>query len=170
MGHVPITVAFPENTCSVPLMKYLMVSVLILAALGAGFYLGFDNGWEGAMSEMSAPRSDDGQKTQPQTPTFEWEFQKIAETEYGTPITRVILKANGKSHYIGLYDLSCNVETGGTLDPNQLSRVICWWGGGGYELGIFLEDGAYVVKRGTVDEGSAEVAGFRGDFQTLLTL
>lgn len=90
----------------------------------------------------------------------------------GIPQTRVSLFYNGTINNLGVFEGSCAaLEDGGqALLPNEQSGVLCWYAGGGIEIGVFLEDTVLVVKKGFVDEGTAESEGFRGNFSDLLTL
>lgn len=87
----------------------------------------------------------------------------------GMPKTQVGLIANGKEHDIGTFGGSCKQQVSDPL-PNEKEKVVCWFAGGGQEIGLFDEGGRTVVKVGDVDEGSAETEGFRGNFHTELTL
>ena len=57
-----------------------------------------------------------------------------------------------------------------SLYESEKTGVICWWAGGGSDIGIFEEGGKLVLKVGSLDEGSAEIPGFRGNFQTIATI
>lgn len=87
----------------------------------------------------------------------------------GAPRTAVTVRIAGREHEVGTYQGSCALRQDDLL-PGEKSAVLCWFAGGGTELGVFEEDGGLVVKAGTVDEGSAEEAGFRGDFRTVVRL
>lgn len=95
-----------------------------------------------------------------------------AFNEFGAPLTMVALRVNGEQRAIGVYDGSCAVieESQWQLMENEVSGVICWFAGGGKEIGVFREGEQFVVKEGDVDEGSAETEGFRGNFKALIAL
>lgn len=105
---------------------------------------------------------------------FSWELSKLAEdpTMPEVPRTGVLLQVGNERHPLGIFEGSCFViaESSWTFLPGELSGVICWWAGGGSEVGVFEENGALVVRQGVLDEGTAETAGFRGDFKTILVL
>lgn len=106
--------------------------------------------------DMASPAATDG--------AYQWHF-----TEWGTdekPQTRVVLVADGKSHTIGTYDGSCAVQEGDYLQYEK-SKVVCWYAGGGHEIGVFEEPGQVVVRVGDVDEGASGTEGFRGNFTLL---
>jgi len=104
--------------------------------------------------------------------TYDWEFKDLGEDSTGMPTTEVTLTSNGTIYRLGTYSGSCAVIEGSSwsLQTGEKSGVICWWAGGGEELGVFEENGALVVKKGQLDEGNAETPGFRGNFQTLVEL
>lgn len=106
-----------------------------------------------SMHDTAAPAVSDG--------SYQWRF-----TEWGTdekPQTRVVLVSGGKSYTIGTYDGSCAVQDGDYLEYEK-SKVVCWFAGGGHEIGVFEEPGQVVVRVGDVDEGASGVEGFRGNF------
>ena len=100
-----------------------------------------------------------------------WKFTTLKEIG-GVPRTAVTVVQNGISRPVGEYDGSCFVieNSEWALLQNEESGVICWFAGGGSEIGIFKEGSARVVKEGVVDEGSAEEPGVRGGFKTLFSL
>lgn len=52
------------------------------------------------------------------------------------------------------------------LLAGELSATQCWFAGGGDKIGVFAhEDGGVDIMVGTLDEGSADIAPFRGDFE-----
>lgn len=104
---------------------------------------------------------------------FTWSFQNVGtEEDTGAPMTAVTLRADGAPYSVGTYQGDCSVIEGTSweLQDNELSGVICWFAGGGTEIGVFREDGELVVKKGELDEGSAETPGVRGNFQALIEL
>lgn len=101
---------------------------------------------------------------------YTWEFLQEGEDEsLSAPLTRVTLVSGGERYDAGLYLGTCapveNLPSG--LLAGEKTGVLCWFAGGGSEIGLFEEAGRTVVKVGSVDEGSAEISGFRGDFRTL---
>lgn len=136
-------------------IRTLIGVVAAVAVVAGGFY--FFGGQ--AMSPTLSPQN-------PQS--FDWTFRELPEQE-GIPQTEVSL--NGR--VVGTYQGSCaEIEgSGWTLVAGEQSGVICWFAGGGKEIGVFaVESGGFEVMEGDLDEGSAEVAGMRGNFRILYTI
>ena len=93
---------------------------------------------------------------------YQWRFVEWGQGEE-RPQTQVTLVTGDKSHTIGTYDGSCAVMEGDYLEY-EVSRVVCWFAGGGHEVGVFEEPGQVVVRVGEVDEGASGIPGFRGNF------
>lgn len=102
-------------------------------------------------------------------PEHSWEFLQIEEQADGIPRVSVQLWVQDKPRTVGTFEGSCATSYEDLL-PGETEKVVCWYAGGGTEIGLFSEGGRFVVKRGDVDEGSAEVPGFRGNFNTLFEL
>lgn len=98
---------------------------------------------------------------------YEWQFTDKSGAEQTK--TQVTLVAGGKSHVVGTYDGTCAEQTTDYL-PNEKAKVVCWFAGGGNEVGVFEQDGKTTVQVGDVDEGSQETPGFRGNFKVVETL
>ena len=142
--------------------------VLVLAAAG-GYWV-----YENKSNELIIIKQEGNSKNKQESPQdFKWTFTSAGEDEAsGAPLTRVTLQAGDKTHEIGTYQGSCSeikASSWGLVQDEQ-EGVICWWAGGGTELGVFQENGKLVVKKGAIEEGTAEGGGFRGDFKTLLEL
>jgi hypothetical protein len=105
------------------------------------------------------------------TPAFVWTFNKDESGD--VPMTSVSLQvSSGKKYLAGNYEGSCSEISNSSwpLLSGEKSGVICWWAGAGTELGIFEENNQLVVKKGILEEGDAETAGVRGNFQPLFKL
>lgn len=103
---------------------------------------------------------------------FEWKLTELPETGE-VPRTAIALTYRGSIFSAGEYEGNCFVieNSDWQLLEKELSGVICWWAGGGTEIGVFDEGGEYpVAKSGDVEEGSAEVQGFRGNFKEIFRL
>jgi hypothetical protein len=87
---------------------------------------------------------------------------KIGCPEGMSPCTPRIVKA-------GTFAGSCNVIEH-MQSENQLTGILCWFGGGGDEIGVFEENGAFVLKRGEVGESTPGAPAFRGNFTTITAL
>lgn len=113
----------------------------------------------------------------PPSLSYEWKLIEGAPDASGMPYTTVSLVVAGKSHDLGAQTGSCHeVKPGvpgifGELsDPSEVSRVQCWFAGGGVELGVFKEGVQTVIKSGLLDEGSSETGPTRGGWKTLLVI
>ena len=129
--------------------KKLLIGIVVLVVAGAAFFFAKNQKIEEATT----------------ADTYQWSFSL---GEIDMPRTWVKLTGNGKTYEAGRDDGTC--ATTKTTEANELSAVLCWWAGGGKEIGVFTEGGKQVIKVGDVDEGDAETAGFRGNFKTLLEL
>lgn len=132
--------------------KSILLTLSLIVAVGAG-YLFF---------------------TKDTVPTYAWNIAETEQDESGISRTTVSIVVNGRSQEIGTYTGSCYqvaVGEAGVLgeqaDENELSRVQCWFAGGGDEIGLFNENKKMVVKVGELSEGSEEEPAFRGNFQTV---
>lgn len=108
-------------------------------------------------------------------PAFSWSFKDAGTDEAsGVPHTEVTLVMNGTEYPAGTYEGSCSEIAGASssweLVAGEQTGVICWWAGGGTELGVFEENGRLVIKKGFLDEGGAETPGLRGNFELLFEL
>lgn len=164
---------------------WAVIAVLVVALAGMifFFYPHPANAPQGVACTMEAKICPDGTavgRTGPKcefvacpTPTFSWAFaDKGTDTKTGAPQTEVTLAMNGKSFPLGTYQGSCAEINGSSWKPvaGESAGVICWFAGGGIELGVFEDNGKLVVKKGMLDEGDAETAGTRGNFGILLPL
>ena len=102
------------------------------------------------------------------TAAYEWRFSEKGERD-GIPQTQVSLVAKGKVHVIGTYEGTCAQQEGDYLEY-EVSKAICWYAGGGHEVGVFEEPGQIVVRVGEVDEGTSGIEGFRGNFVLVKTI
>ncbi|MBP9817037.1 MAG: hypothetical protein KBD05_03355 [Candidatus Pacebacteria bacterium] len=99
-------------------------------------------------------------------------FDPAGADESGAPKTTVSVVWGGKSYDAGTYQGNCFsiADSAWELVPGEESGAICWWAGAGTEIGIFPDGNDLAVKRGYIEEGSAEVEGSRGSFTTLFLL
>lgn len=115
----------------------------------------------------------EGRSNQPAPPQLKWIFTSAGEdAASGAPFTKVTLQAGDKTHELGVYQGSCSEikDSSWGLLENEQEGAICWWAGGGTEIGIFKEGEKLIVKKGAIEEGTAEGGGFRGNFKTLVEL
>lgn len=106
---------------------------------------------------------------------WQWKFQPASEdAELGAPRTTVTLRNGETSYSIGTYLGSCvDVRASSwklAEDEGEIAGAVCWWAGGGQEIGVFSEEGKAVIKVGDIDEGDAENPGFRGNWRTLFEI
>lgn len=99
-----------------------------------------------------------------------WSFSTEEAEGMNPPQTEVTLKVPDESLVVGTFDGSCSLVAKEQFLTNQVSGVLCWFAGGGVELGVFNENGKTILKKGVVDEGGAEEEGFRGNFETIREL
>lgn len=105
--------------------------------------------------------------TEPVREEFTWTFEdRGVERTSGAPTTNVSLNISGVEIPLGIYVGNCFSVAGSAwqLLPNELSGAICYFAGGGKEIGVFEEAGKLVLKEGEIDEGDAETPGTRGNF------
>lgn len=146
------------------MFKYI-VGLVVIVALVAGAY------WY--MNRVPGISVDTAQN-QSAKMVFTWNITELGEhaAAPGVPRTGVTVTTGGKTYAVGEFDGSC-AEIDGTSWPlveGEKTGVICWWAGGGSEVGIFEEDGKMVIKVGYLEEGTAETEGFRGGYQAVATI
>lgn len=149
----------------------IVIGALVLIAAGLAYV--FMNGGAPVTSTTATTTPTatvDGKKPAHQ---FDWKFTAQPENA-GVPSTKVAVSVDGGAiHEVGTFDGSCFTILGSAWQfvQNEASGAICYFAGGGTEIGIFnLEDGSLSVQKGVVDEGSAEVPGTRGNFTELFKI
>lgn len=108
---------------------------------------------------------------QPVVEQFKWGFVDLGvNEEIHAPQTAVILTVAGVDVQLGTFTGNCFAIEGSSWEllPGELSGAICYWAGGGTEIGVFRENGQLVLKKGYVEEGGAEGGGGRGGFVPLV--
>jgi hypothetical protein len=122
----------------------ILVVVIVVGVLALTFYKG-DN----SEKELSWKLVDAGM-----------------EESISAPKTSVVLSVDGKDQEIGTYIGSCFdiADSSWALLENEKTGVICYWAGGGKEIGVFEENNKLIIKTGDLEEGSEETPGFRGNF------
>jgi hypothetical protein len=95
-----------------------------------------------------------------------------AFAESGAPLTTIAIRVDGTLRSVGTFEGSCSdmKTTAWKMDANEIAGVVCWFAGGGQEIGVFDENGDTSVKVGFLEEGTAEGPGYRGDFNTLFEI
>lgn len=97
-----------------------------------------------------------------------WTLEQVP-TDGDVPQTRVSLNDHNVNYPLGVYDGTCFLieESAWELLPDEETGVICYWAGGGVEIGIFNNNGVRTVEQGIIEEPSAESEGLRGEFLTI---
>jgi hypothetical protein len=149
-----------------------VVGALVLLAAAAVGYWAYTTGLISFTTQPAQPAS-------PAAPTdpgkLTWSFQDVPTNDpVSGPQTKVTLTAagTGKKYDAGTHTGSCFViETSAwKLLPGEKTGAICWWAGGGTEIGVFEESGKLVIKSGDIEESTEETPGFRGNFKFLFEL
>ena len=106
------------------------------------------------------------------TSTYVWNVNSAGEDSQGTPHSQIELIVPGNQYNTGTYAGICQIIDGVAWKfiRNEVSGVLCWWAGGGDEIGVFEEGNRTVIRHGLLDEGDAENPGTRGNFVELFTL
>ncbi len=120
-------------------MKTILIAIAVVV-IGGGAW------WFLAKEIASAP-------TVARAPEVSWQYASKGEDETGTPQTEVSVTISGKTSVVGTYQGSCSSVS--TLADGEVSGTLCWYAGGGKELGVFNENGKWVVKEGDQDEGNS---------------
>jgi hypothetical protein len=110
------------------------------------------------------------QKQNPAPITITWSFETKEAEDMNPPQTKVTVTVDGNEHDAGTHDGTCASVQPTELESGELSGALCWWAGGGTEIGVFKENGKIILKKRSVDEGTAEEAGAKSNFELLLTL
>ena len=108
--------------------------------------------------------------TEPLKEEFAWSFvDRGVNASSSMPQTNVALRIRNIDIPLGTYDGNCFSIAGSAwpLLSGEVSGAICYFAGGGTEIGVFEEGSTLVLKKGDVEEGDAEHAGFRGNFVRL---
>ncbi len=140
-------------------MTKIFIAIIAVLALGGGTYVAYE--------KKVGPFAE----TAPTQAEISWKFEGEGDDlESGAPLTRVSVTINGVVSDLGLFTGSCSqiANSSWGLVEGEIDGAICWWAGGGEEIGIFKENDQLVIKKGQLDEGSAEVAGVRGNFELLI--
>ncbi len=146
--------------------RFLILIGVLLLVLAAWWTFNFQ--------PQEAPPEDTSAATSTEPVSqWQWEFDSAGESA-GVPKTNVTLRNGGTSYAIGATEGSCFDITRSDwkllADQGELAGAICWFAGGGTEIGVFSDGGRALVKIGAVDEGTAESPGVRGDFRTLFAI
>lgn len=109
-----------------------------------------------------------------ETSSHSWIFEPVthADDPDMPEQTAVKLAYGDQEYHFGTYDGSCALLADTQWEPvaGEKDGAVCWFAGVGVEIGLFEEGGHLRVKRGLIEEGTAETEGFRGDFVAIYTL
>jgi hypothetical protein len=148
--------------------KWLAVAVVAgVVLVGTLAYMQRD---KEAASDLPETASSTPKAEAPKERTFSWRFELRDQERDLPPSTHVALITGGNIYDLGRYAGSCTEIKKENLLPNEVAGVLCWWAGGGDEIGVFNESGRYIVKQGFQEEGTAEGGGSRSNFEELVTL
>jgi len=100
-----------------------------------------------------------------------WTFEEAGEID-GIPQTRVAVDLHDQFVPLGVFEGNCGDMQGSAwkLVPGATEGVICWFAGGGTEIAVFHDGDKHIIKSAALEEGTAEVAGFRGEFVTMVSI
>lgn len=117
--------------------------------------------------------------TTSQAPTFMWKFADAGEsTTTGATMTAVTLVTGARSYDAGSYLGTCtqiipkSAPDAPAYLPQEVSGIQCWFAGSGDEVGVFENNGTYIVKHGDLsepDDSATSTAG-RGSFTELTNI
>jgi hypothetical protein len=159
--------------------KNIVIAIFLIAVAGGVYYwYGQRNASSGLQTfeqipGATGPEMTPGSQDSIGKHAVTWKFDSLPEdSATGAPMTKVTVTWDGTSHDAGTYQGSCAEIDGsnGTLQDGEVSGALCWFAGAGDEIGVFAENGTFVLKHGEQQEPSAEAQGFRGNFKTLITL
>ncbi len=149
--------------------------IIVLAALiGLGYYITQQAPSPAASIEVPVAENQ-GDASAEATHAFEWTFRIVGgNPKTGADLSEVSLTVDGVTKVVSTYPGHCSVLGGEgasawPLVEGELTAVVCSWAGAGDEVGVFLENGAYVVKHGAVTVTGEGAAG-RGSYETLFTI
>ncbi len=155
--------------------KNIVIAVLLIVAAAGVYYWYGSNVGLPVMQQMEQTGTTANGAESPTTAkhSVAWKFEQVSEDkETGAIKTKVTVTWDGTSHDAGTYEGSCAEIDGsnGTLSDGEVSGALCWYAGAGDEIGVFSENGTFVLKHGEQQEPSGEGEGFRGNFKVLMSL
>jgi hypothetical protein len=142
----------------------IYLGIIIILLIAGYFMLRADK-------RIQAPAPEVAVTPAPSERTFAWRFTTTEESADGLPPrTDVALITNDETYDFGGFPGSCAEIAPENLLPGEVEGILCWWAGAGDEIGVFLEEGRYIVRRGFQEEPTAETEGYRGSFNDLVVL
>ena len=155
--------------------KVIAGVVIVLVLVGAAWLIYSKADANGASTNTEQTTvgagAETGKKPGKATPYFDWKFTASGErVDTGAPKTKVTLMSNDHAYDVGTYLGSCSRISSKNLQVGEVDGVLCWFAGGGDELGIFKEGDSFVVKKRQVDEGTAETPSTPTAFTAIVQL
>lgn len=168
-------------------MRTIIWLVGAVVIIGGGYFM-FTTYAPQNLSEESGIQNTDltqqlptqqNQKTAKTTPVntnaylasdFVWRIENAATYEETIPRHIVFLDVKGRAYRVG-ESIGCALKSDVT-EPNEITRRVCWFGGGGDVYAVFKENGLYVVKHKWIQEsgGPGVNAETEGPYEALFTL
>jgi hypothetical protein len=148
------------------MQKVAWGGAIVAVVIGVVVALGY---FKGPQQPLDADPLASGTQLTDNEREYRWIYEEVATSDAARVDTRLSIAIGQEVRPLGVYPGSCREQDTDFL-PNQESKVVCWFGGGGNEIGVFNENGVRVVKVGDLDEGGAGEPGFRGNFKTVLDL
>jgi hypothetical protein len=104
------------------------------------------------------------------TPLFQWKLQSLDSDNVDIPQSHVVLQFKNQTHDMGIFQGNCFQisESEWKYVENEIDGVICWWAGGGVEIGVFKTQDGFAVKKAFIGEGESDLV--RANFQTVFLL
>ena len=147
-------------------MKPLVIGGLSIALLVGGFWFLV---WSENPNEPEELPVDLSEADTPVAPRVVWESAVVREDAFGMPVSEVHATIAGTRYDMGTAEGTCAEMTENLL-INEASAYVCWFAGAGTEFGLFERGGTVTLEKGVIEEGSAEVEGYRGDFTIIHTI
>lgn len=147
-------------------MKTVLWALIVIAVLIGAFFA-----FNSYIYNEKQADSADSLNPVPVTHTFEWIVEPSERFEETMPWQNVALVFDGSVFPVG-EGLGCEGRSQRTDEENEVTHKSCWFGGGGEDFSVFLENGQYVVKkRWTQESGGPEVSAEpHGPWEVLFTL
>lgn len=148
----------------------LILGAVLFLSLGAWWYFSVLPASQNSIIETT----QDDSSLYEATSQWQWTFDPAGESDLGVPKTTVTLRNGSTSYAVGTIEGTCFDIIASDwellVDQGEIAGAICWFAGGGTEIGVFSDGARAIIRIGAVDEGTAESEGSRGEFQTLFVI
>lgn len=155
-------------------MKKILLIVLILGAgiLSVAFFYMQKKDVRQTESTLTTEIAAQTETKDSKSIDFDWTIEELGENEDFIPIASIKLNITGAANQrydLGNFSGNCFEIHGSNWErlKNEISGVICWWAGGGEEIGVFEENGRLEIKKGVLEEGGPDAENLRGNFKTI---